>query len=55
VYKRQIKTITWGYPGWNLGASVIVFTIGNKEYLKTVANASIKDNLDNSINMHPIK
>ena len=53
--KKTIKTITWGYPGWNPGASVIVFTIGNKEYLKTVANASKKDNLDNLINMHPIK
>lgn len=53
--KKTIKTITWDYPGWNIGASVIVHAVGNKEYLKTVANATLKDNLDNSINMNPIK
>lgn len=53
--KKTIKTITWSYPGWNIGASVIVQLVGNKEYLKTVANATRKDNLDNSIDMKPIK
>ncbi|MDX6188074.1 DUF3892 domain-containing protein [Flavobacterium sp. Fl-318] len=53
--KKTIKTITWGYPDWEIGALVTVVTIGNIEYLRTIANASVKDNLDNSINMIPIK
>lgn len=53
--KKTIKTITWGYPNWQIGAFVTVVTIGNIEYLRTIANASVKDNLDNSINMIPIK
>jgi hypothetical protein len=53
--KKTIKTITWNYPGYDIGALVTVVNIGNKEYLKTVANATAKDNLDNSINMKPIK
>jgi hypothetical protein len=53
--KKTIKTITWGYPEWQIGASVTVINIGGVEYLKTVGNATIKDNLDNSINMKPIK
>lgn len=53
--KKTIKTITWNYPGYELGAFVTVVNIGNKEYLRTVANATAKDNLDNSINMKPIK
>ncbi|WKL43732.1 hypothetical protein [Flavobacterium sp. ZE23DGlu08] len=53
--KKTIKTITWGYPDWQIGALVTVVTIGNIEYLRTVANASVKDNLDNLISMKPIK
>lgn len=53
--KKTIKTITWNYPGYDIGALVTVVNIGNKEYLRTVANATAKDNLDNSINMRPIK
>jgi len=49
-----IYTITWSYPGWELGAKVTYVTTNNNEYLRTVANASIKDNLDNSINMKSI-
>lgn len=52
---RTIKTITWGYPDWHIGASVTYVNIGGIEYLRTVANATTKDNLDNSINMKPIK
>jgi hypothetical protein len=52
---RTIKTITWGYPEWHIGASVTYVTIGSNEYLRTVANSTIKDNLDNSINMRIIK
>ena len=53
--KKTINTITWNYPGYDVGALVTVVNIGNKEYLRTVANATAKDNLDNSINMKPIK
>jgi len=49
-----IYTITWDYPGWNLGANVTYVKNGNHEYLRTVANATKKDNLDNSINMKSI-
>ena len=52
---RTIKTITWDYPDWSLGASVTYVTIGNNEYLRTVANCTVTDNLDNSINMKVIK
>ncbi len=52
---RTIKTITWGYPDWHIGASVTYVTIESNEYLRTVANATVKDNLDNSISMNPIK
>lgn len=53
--RKTIKTITWGYPEWQIGASVTVVTVGNREYLRTVANASVRDNLDNSISMNSIK
>lgn len=53
--KKTVKTITWNYPGWNIGASVIVASNGINEYLRTVPNATAKDNLDNSINMKPIR
>lgn len=53
--QKKIKTITWNYPDWNIGATVIVVSIGSKEYLKTVPNATQKDNLDNSISMNSIK
>ncbi|NCP07192.1 MAG: hypothetical protein COZ16_04070 [Flavobacteriaceae bacterium CG_4_10_14_3_um_filter_31_253] len=52
---KTIKTITWEYPDWYIGAFVTYVTIGSNEYLRTVANATVKDNLDNSINMRPIK
>lgn len=52
---RTIKTITWNYPDWEIGASVTYVNVGGIEYLRTVANTTIKDNLDNSINMIPIK
>lgn len=52
---KTIKTITWEYPDWYIGAFVTYVTIGSNEYLRTVANATVKDNLYNSINMRPIK
>ncbi|WP_075341012.1 DUF3892 domain-containing protein [Tenacibaculum agarivorans] len=53
--KNIIKTITWGYPGWQIGALVTYVNNNNREYLRTVPNAKLKDNLDNSINMEPIR
>lgn len=50
-----IMTITWGYPGWDKGAKVTYVSSRNREYLRTVANATEKDNLDNSINMNSIR
>jgi hypothetical protein len=52
---RTIRTITWGYPDYYPGAAVTYVTSENYEYLRTVANSKVKDNLDNSINMKPIK
>jgi hypothetical protein len=48
---KQIMTITWAYPGWKKGAIVTVVSENGKEYLRTVPNATEKDNLDNSIPM----
>ncbi|WP_422092219.1 DUF3892 domain-containing protein [Tenacibaculum ovolyticum] len=38
-----------------MGASVTYVNSNNREYLRTVANATKKDNLDNAINMKPIR
>lgn len=48
-------TITWAYPNWQLGARLTYTQNNNNEYLRTVPNASLKDNLDNSIDMGIIK
>ncbi|RIV68703.1 DUF3892 domain-containing protein [Flagellimonas aequoris] len=53
--RNTIKTITWGYPNWQIGASVTYVNSNNREYLRTVANATQKDNLDNAINMSSIR
>lgn len=53
--RNTIKTITWGYPEWQIGASVTYVNNNNREYLRTVPNATQKDNLDNAINMKPIR
>ncbi|AWM14741.1 hypothetical protein DI487_13325 [Flavobacterium sediminis] len=48
---KVIKTLVWDYPGWNLGAVVTYETINNEEYLRSVKDASTKNNLDNSLQM----
>lgn len=48
---NNVNTITWGYPDWELGASVAFEKVGYEEYLRTDPNASVKDNLDNSLPM----
>ena len=47
-----IKTITWNYPNWTEGALVTYENRGGTEFLITVKNATIKDNLDNSFPMN---
>lgn len=48
---NQLRTITWGYPGWDKGALVTYENVGNEEYLRSVKDTSTKNNLDNSLQM----
>lgn len=50
-----VKTITWNYPDWEIGALVGYARVKNREYLRTAPNSRIQDNLDNSIDMLPIR
>jgi hypothetical protein len=50
--KKSVITITWNYPEWRQGAEVTYETVQGQEYLRTGANATTKDNLDNSVDMH---
>lgn len=50
-----IKTVVWNYPGWTIGSRVICVKGIGKEYLRSEANATQKDNLDNLISMKAIK
>ena len=48
---KKVITITWNYPSWYCGASVVIVNEFGREYLRTIPNATEKDNLDNSIRM----
>lgn len=48
---KVIKTLVWNYPGWIVGAVVTYETVNNEEYLRSVKDASTKNNLDNSLQM----
>ena len=50
-----IKTVVWGYPGWSIKSKVTYVQSAGKEYLRSDANATTKDNLDNLISMKAIK
>src|SRR5690606_10547869 len=50
-----IRTIVWNYPDWTIKAKVTYVQAFGKEYLRSEANATIKDNLDNLISMKAIK
>ncbi|WP_291132636.1 DUF3892 domain-containing protein [Flavobacterium sp. UBA7682] len=50
-----IRTIVWGYPGWTIKSKVTYVQGFGKEYLRSEANATPKDNLDNLISMKAIK
>ncbi|ALU28165.1 DUF3892 domain-containing protein [Myroides odoratimimus] len=50
-----IKTIVWGYPGWSIKSKVTYIQRAGKEYLRSEANTTTKDNLDNLISMKAIK
>lgn len=49
-----IKTVVWGYPGWSIKSKVTYIQRAGKEYLRSDANATTKDNLDNLISMKAI-
>lgn len=40
-------TIIWRDPKWYCGAMVYIFPVGGEEFIKTVADRSKEDNLDN--------
>lgn len=44
-----VKTILWGYPKWNEGATVSYVKGVNGEFLRTDRDKTAKDNLDNMI------
>lgn len=50
-----IRTVVWGYPGWTIKSKVTYVQGFGKEYLRSEANATPKDNLDNLISMKAIK
>jgi hypothetical protein len=50
-----IRTIVWGYPSWTIKSKVTYVQSTGKEYLRSDANATTKDNLDNLISMKAIK
>lgn len=50
-----IRTIVWGYPGWTIKSKVTYVQRSGTEYLRSEANATPKDNLDNLISMKAIK
>jgi len=50
-----IKTVVWNYPSWTIRSRVTYIQGIGKEYLRSEANATPKDNLDNLISMKAIK
>lgn len=50
-----IRTIVWNYPDWTIKSRVTYVQAFEKEYLRSEANATKKDNLDNLISMKAIK
>jgi hypothetical protein len=48
---NEVYSARWGYPTWLQGAKVIVVGSGSFAYIRTVADSTEKDNLDNLIPM----
>ncbi|OYX22915.1 MAG: hypothetical protein B7Z06_10965 [Flavobacteriales bacterium 32-35-8] len=46
-----IRTIVWNYPNWTIKSKLTYVQSFGKEYLRSEANATPKDNLDNLISM----
>lgn len=48
-----VKTITWNYTKalWNIGAQIIVVHESGRKFLRTKGDSTVRDNLDNLINM----
>lgn len=51
---NTIMTLKWNYQtaSWKRGANVIIVKEGNKEFLRTIKDATVEDNLDNMIKMN---
>ncbi len=51
-----IKTLRWDYVKrtWIRGAVVHYETVGKNQYLRTVPDTTVSDNLDNMINMRQL-
>lgn len=52
--EKTVKTVRWDYktPSWKIGANVMVVNEGNKDFLRSVKDATVEDNLDNMIKMN---
>ncbi len=50
-----VSTLVWNYPDWVSGARVEVIQSNGRKFLRTVPNATSKDNLDNSLDMGGFK
>jgi len=50
---KKAMTVRWDYETakWKLGANVEVVASGSKEFLRSVKDASVADNLNKMINM----
>ena len=48
-----IKTIVWNYTKalWTVGAVIIVVHEGGRKFLRTKGDGTVRDNLDNLLNM----
>lgn len=53
--RNIVYTLVWIYPGWTTGANVEVVHSNGSKFLRTVSNATTKDNLDNSLDMSGFK
>lgn len=51
---KTVMTLKWNYmtASWKRDAYVTVVKEGNKEFLRTVKDATVEDNLDNMIKMN---
>jgi hypothetical protein len=50
---HKMNTVTWSYlhASWKIGAEVLIVHEGGKKYLRTKGDSTVRDNLDNLIDM----